>query len=324
MQTQQQPPNSFNTNGSGPISLQLVNQNIANVSLSNTASKSVSPTFVNVATHHHQQQQLHNHHNQHFKQSSDITLDEKLINSTLFNQSSRSRKPFNLTEYETNINNTNQKLNTNTNTSFDDLDAIEVLNLNNNNNNRSIHSKPFQNPYFYSNQNPQQVISSMYHSQENLSQQQQQQQQQIKKHPVSILKRFDSSEKMYPISRPASTNNNGGSQTTLFANQNDFSNNNINNHHHNSYLSQQMNTGTFPRQSKQRPHSQQHQHQVYSNEANIYDQHQKVTRVCNTNGNTINTPNLQQIRQKRVQFANIPPSPANTQITNTGKINIFV
>ena len=159
-QQQQQTQNSFNTNGSGPISLQIVNQNLANVSLSNTASKSVSPTFVNVATHYHQ----------HFKQSSDITLDEKLINSTLFNQSSRSRKPFNLTEYETNLNNNNnnnnanQKLNTNTNTSFDDLDAIEVLNLNNNN--RSIHSKPFQNPYFYSSQNPQQIISSMYHSQE--------------------------------------------------------------------------------------------------------------------------------------------------------------
>ena len=183
----------------------------------------------------------------------------------------------------------------------------------------------------------------MYHSQENLSQnhhqhyqQQQRQHDQTvnnnnhnskfnKKHPVSILKRFDSSEKMYPISRPASNlANNHGSQSTLFMNQNDVPthSNNINND--NNPYAFQMNiqtgggivgvgnaSGTFPRNKQQLMNLQQQggypleQINDLNSNSGIYDQHHQKVR------NAVNTPNIQQIRQKRVQFANIPPSPAN-------------
>ena len=157
----------------------------------------------------------------------------------------------------------------------------------------------------------------MYHSQENLNRQQQPHSMQsnsanFKKHPVSILKRFDSSEKMYPISRPASNLANPGSQTTLFMNQNEVA---VNSNHNNPYAFQMnipggnCNGGTFPRNKQQLVNLQQQQSYCieqpndFNANANIYDPSQK--------GRNPNTPNIQQIRQKRVQFANIPPSPAN-------------
>ena len=124
--------------------------------------KSVSPSFTSNNSNPLNSSMLPNstqqpQHSVHLKQNSDITLDEQLVNSTLFNQSSRSRKPFNLTEYEITSNSNKSILknsngnnlitiptnnSNNDNNSFDDLDAIEVLNLNGNNCNgaRSIHS----------------------------------------------------------------------------------------------------------------------------------------------------------------------------------------
>ncbi len=222
--------------------------------------------------------------------------------------------------------------NTNNNSSsFDDLDAIEVLNLNPNTNNNprtmpygSTTNKNQQNPYFYSSNQQQQHYfnnASMYHSQENLNTQAHHQQQQVqvtkKIHPVSILKRFDSSEKMYPISRPTANGSNpNGSQTTLFASQqNDFVSSQ-------SYSFQQMNIGTIQRGGNNKQQrliaNGQHSHIDTHNDdneavlatANIYDKHQQTHIKTQRVNNAINTPNIQQIRQKRVQFANIPPSPA--------------
>ena len=136
---------------------------------------------------------------------------------------------------------------------------------------------------------------------------------------------------MYPISRPASNMSNhvappssmsasvnanypsqsmandliaGVSQNSSMAPCNGASNN---------PYAFQMNAGqggTFPRNKPQRLNPQQHQHQQYDAygdagnlDANpVYDQKLRNNPI---------TPNIQQIRQKRVQFANIPPSPAN-------------
>jgi hypothetical protein len=298
-------------------------------------------------------------------------LDEQLVNSALCNQTSRSRKPFNLTEYEAtaNVNATASLKHNNTipNTSFDDLDAVEVVNLNTNSSRihsiANIQNKQFQNhaqqqsniivqqsqqhktssnPYFYTNSNSSQN-SGQYHSQENLNYNQQQhypqQQNQLKattkKHPVSILKRFDSSEKMNPISRPASNSGqfpcnitSAVSQSNIFMNQNDV-HKNFNNHQYNGFQanSNGISTGdvncggTFPRNTKPHRVNMPPQQKFYSHDQtqdlssntnldNIYDQQQQMLRNNNIN-DTTKTPNIHQIRQKRVQFANIPPSPAN-------------
>ena len=108
--------------------------------------------------------------------------------------------------------------------SFDDLDAVEVINLNQHKLVRSRHSLPDlqqQNQeinqsqatlnaqpkkirsslknggYFYYNEGGQMESMDQYGSQEALSEANQ---------PTSILKRHDSNEKMYPISRPKSSN----------------------------------------------------------------------------------------------------------------------
>ena len=277
------------------------------------------------------------------KSANDETLDQQLINSSLYNQS-RSRKPFNFTDYESNPilpvgqNNTLQKKAQlknsilqqqqfeQTNNSFDDLDAVEVINLNQHNIIRSRHSmadlqqqqqqklRPSlkntnTNPYFYNDSKN----FEHYHSQQELNEQdylaQQQQQQQQQKHqikPVSILKRFDSSEKMYPISRPTSSGHTmNGSNNTL---------NNLT-AASNPYTFQMNPNGTFPRNKR----LAQPQTNGYScadanlDSDSIYDQSKlRASQLMNQ---------TQGARQKRVQFANIPPLVSTSPAVDLAQMN---
>ena len=99
---------------------------------------------------------------------------------------------------------------------------------------------------------------------------------------------------MYPISRPTASNStNTCHQQQGYPPQNDAINNNP--------YTFQMNSnsgsgGTLPRNYKP--------HLAYTDT----EPNQQI--IYNNTMNPI-TPNIQQIRQKRVQFANIPPSPAN-------------
>ena len=122
------------------------------------------------------------------------------------------------------------------NNSFDDLDAVEVINLNQHKLVRSRHSlpdlnqseQPYPQQHQHQNKNKQkpshrnqQNGSSYYYYNENMNQNEEDEnyedsdepireqyssQQNLNMQPTSILKRYDSSEKMYPISRPQQSN----------------------------------------------------------------------------------------------------------------------
>ena len=143
-----------NSSGGNPVTLQIVNKSIG------------SNAVLNASVNNNNNSNPRFNQSNHMKQNSEggTGLDDQLINSTLINQSSRSRKPFNLAEYESSLatataNTTNlvvasnQKYppqqqqqqqsyaNTNNvNNSFDDLDAVEVVNLNQINAARQRHS----------------------------------------------------------------------------------------------------------------------------------------------------------------------------------------
>lgn len=236
------------------------------------------------------------------KSSNSQYLDNQQLMATHNNQS-RSRKPFNFTnsnDYaelkhqhiiqdvspQNQHNYSNMKLShLEENNSFDDLDAVEVINLNQHKLVRSRHSLPDlnlppeqqqqqqqkknlknQNGYYYhdNNQNDQEYnygeneeSKEKYSSQQNLNMQ-----------PTSILKRYDSNEKMYPISRP----------------------------NNNPYTFQDNNTYGCNKNK--------HTYDMDNNEMNETRQRNIMSSSSSTCiGNTA----TQGRQTKRVQFANIPP-----------------
>ena len=172
-------------------------------------------------------------------QSPSLMEQQILMNSSALNNQSRSRKPFTYpvgSDYETQqqillqAQQNPKTLNSITkvvqyhhqqpdeNNSFDDLDAVECINLNQHKLVRSRHSMPDLNDQIEQQQLQQQQhqklrsslknprgIEENYGSQADLNEPEQQQQR-----PQSILKRYDSSEKMYPISRPPGGGGGGG------------------------------------------------------------------------------------------------------------------
>jgi hypothetical protein len=300
-----------------------------------------------------------------YNRSNEEVFDRHLLNNTSLHNQSRSRKPFNLTEYDTNpiLSIANQQTNlkqvnksitihspsqskmvqdipsmalqhkrllmleqqNGNNNSFDDLDSVEVINLNQHQlvrsrhsfsdlNNRDQHlSRENEQPYRYG------TLKSSMRSSKSRNEYNQEnfcdQHLENSKRPLtSILKRFDSNEKMYPINRPTGLNissyNKAAKSNQLLSEDADGS------------------RGTLPRM--QRRNQACNSNDIYSsindesqifNEPFNYDMNalsnQTLTDITNTNSNrhsqrtaasSSSLMNQTTGRQtKRVQFANIPP-----------------
>ncbi len=155
--------------------------------------------------------------------------------------------------------------------------------------------------------------------------------------PVSILKKFDSSEKMYPISRPGSGNNNALCSASLnnfgMSNPSHMGMNKLNKYSHNfkSLTNQKIHfEGSLPRRNNRYALSQSinqgpidyidqvvvnGQSQLYEDHHPIHQQSQhhhhhshqhSMSRSFNQQQQLQMPQSMQPVR-KRVQFANIPP-----------------
>lgn len=229
--------------------------------------------------------------------------------SVTLNNQSRSRKPFTYpigSDYETtqNLQSPSQSMHKNQqiskiqnyynqeeNNSFDDLDNVECITLNQHKLVRSRHSMTDLNEQQQQQATTQQqsqgrlrsslknpssnrIYEEAYGSQNDLEQHQPPVTQ---KNTKSILKRYDSSEKMNPISRPSSGM---GSQFEMQYNGN------IN--------------GTFPRNHN-------HQRRLNSTYSTNEDEIDAMTRQNQLTSNSAACFTNNPPQRKRVQFANIPP-----------------
>ncbi len=194
--------------------------------------------------------------------------------------------------------------------SFDDLDTVEVINLNQQKLVRSRHSLPDLNiPLEQQQQQQQQMIKKKnqrsnpknssgyyYYNENNMNQDDDEDQnyddpsrekynsqQNLNMQPTSILKRYDSSEKMYPISRPGHPGHPSSCNNNPYAFQmNDANTNSYGRSHRNSKL-------------------------IEMNENDMTD-HRSRNIMSSSSSTCIGGGTQQPGRQiKRVQFANIPP-----------------
>jgi prickle len=256
------------------------------------------------------QQQLKNKIND----NTNLILDQQQ-QQFLLNQS-RSRKPLNYTEYDQPpqvqslqnmqknliLERYKQQLQESNNNSFDDLESAECINLNQHNITRSRHSmtelinkskQPVsilsnkiqpqptrQQPYFFGNNNNENTPTMMntlfnrerlYGSQDFLDTM-------GSNNPRSILKRFDSSEKMYPISRPSSNKAMHQQQYPTFSN-----------HHQQQRANRLVNQAILlTNNNPYQPPNQDYNLEEDMNDLNL------TTKSLKING------------RKRVQFANVP------------------
>ena len=190
--------------------------------------------------------------------------------------------------------------------SFDDLDSVECINMSQCNVTKSTHNfmqkqqqqKQQQKPLKSSLKSSSAHFGADTPENTDLQLQQYQLSQQLSQQPVSILKRFDSSEKMYPISRPPNGVPAPGASHLCSASLNNFSQTCSlpRNRHNNRYLLNQSANNVYAHE--QEPHH----HQQHN--ATMYDEPSQHRFLQSKHFSQ--QPPLQPVR-KRVQFANMPP-----------------